>query len=153
MASWSSMTKIAGSGSISQRHGSADPDPDPDPHQNVMDPQHWCPPVSLTYLSLLVKGEESVVLCGDLLSQCLAYTFLTISSCPPVSLTYLSLSLSKGKRASTSVETCLHLPNCLCLSTCLSNLPVSLCKFWHIKHNHISGEKIIQMYDVPLFLS
>jgi hypothetical protein len=28
------------SGSISQRHGSADPDPDPDPHQNVMDPQH-----------------------------------------------------------------------------------------------------------------
>jgi hypothetical protein len=31
----------AGSGTISQRHGSADPDPDPDPHQNVMDPQHW----------------------------------------------------------------------------------------------------------------
>ncbi len=29
----------SGSGSISQRHGSADPDPDP--HQNVMDPQHW----------------------------------------------------------------------------------------------------------------
>jgi hypothetical protein len=45
------MTKIAGSGSaygsgyesrsgsISQRHGSADPDPDPP--QNVMHPQHW----------------------------------------------------------------------------------------------------------------
>ncbi len=36
-----SMTKIrgseSGSGSISQRHGSADPDP----HKNVMDPQHW----------------------------------------------------------------------------------------------------------------
>jgi hypothetical protein len=30
------MTKIEGSGSISQRHGSADPDPP----QNVMDPQH-----------------------------------------------------------------------------------------------------------------
>jgi hypothetical protein len=29
--------RTAGSGSISQRHGSADPDP----HQNVMDPQHW----------------------------------------------------------------------------------------------------------------
>ncbi len=29
------------SGSISQRHGSADPDLDPDPPQNVMDPQHW----------------------------------------------------------------------------------------------------------------
>jgi hypothetical protein len=35
--------KRAGSGSISQRHGSADPDPDP--HQNVMDPQHWLDPV------------------------------------------------------------------------------------------------------------
>jgi hypothetical protein len=33
------MTKIAGSGSISQRHGSSDPDPDPP--QNVMDPQHY----------------------------------------------------------------------------------------------------------------
>jgi hypothetical protein len=32
------MTKIAGSGSISQRHRSADPDPAPP--QNVMDPQH-----------------------------------------------------------------------------------------------------------------
>jgi hypothetical protein len=33
------MTKVAGSGSgsISQRHGSADPDP----YQNVMDPKHW----------------------------------------------------------------------------------------------------------------
>jgi hypothetical protein len=35
----SSIAKIAGSGSISQRHGSADPDPDPP--QNVMDPEHW----------------------------------------------------------------------------------------------------------------
>jgi hypothetical protein len=33
------MTQIAGSGSISQRHGSADPDLDP--HHNVIDPQHW----------------------------------------------------------------------------------------------------------------
>jgi hypothetical protein len=37
------MTKIAesGSGSISQRHGSADPDP----LKNVMDPEHWCQPI------------------------------------------------------------------------------------------------------------
>jgi hypothetical protein len=35
------MTKMAGSGSISQRHGS----PNPDPHQNVMDPQHCLPPL------------------------------------------------------------------------------------------------------------
>ncbi len=45
MASWRSMMNKEGSrsasGSISQRHGCADPDPDPDPHQNVMDPQHW----------------------------------------------------------------------------------------------------------------
>jgi hypothetical protein len=37
------MMKIAGSGSesgsISQRHESADPNPDP--HQNVMDLEHW----------------------------------------------------------------------------------------------------------------
>jgi hypothetical protein len=41
LASWRSKTKTEGSrsGSISQRHGSADPDPDPP--QNVMDPQHW----------------------------------------------------------------------------------------------------------------
>jgi hypothetical protein len=39
------MTKIAGSGSISQRHGSADPDPP----QNVMDPQH-CFPYTVTVL-------------------------------------------------------------------------------------------------------
>ncbi len=40
LASWRSMTKIAGSGSgsISQRYGSADPDP----HKNIMDPEHWC---------------------------------------------------------------------------------------------------------------
>ncbi len=44
LASWRSMTKIAGfgsesvSGSIIQSHGFADPDPDP--HQNVMDPEH-----------------------------------------------------------------------------------------------------------------
>jgi hypothetical protein len=38
------MTKIAGSesGSVSTRHGSADPDPDPVPPQNVINPQHWC---------------------------------------------------------------------------------------------------------------
>ncbi len=37
LASWMSMTKIAGPGSISPRHGSADPDP----YKNVTDPQHW----------------------------------------------------------------------------------------------------------------
>ncbi len=38
VASWRSMTKLAGSGSTGLRHGSADPDPDT--HQNVMDPVH-----------------------------------------------------------------------------------------------------------------
>ncbi len=36
----------SGSGSISQRHGSADPDP----HQNVMDPEHWLEMVCRVYL-------------------------------------------------------------------------------------------------------
>ncbi len=51
-----SMTKIAGSGpasgSIRQRHGSADPDPDPDPPQNVMDPQHCYLPLISVYNSV-----------------------------------------------------------------------------------------------------
>jgi hypothetical protein len=43
------MMKVEGSasGSIIQRHGSADPDP----HQNVMDPQHWL--LDLFYLMLV----------------------------------------------------------------------------------------------------
>ncbi len=72
------------------------------------------------------RGGESRPLWRAAYSVLSLHLSLTISSCPPVSLTYLSLSLSKGKRASTSVETCLHLSNCLCLSTCLSNPPVSL---------------------------
>jgi hypothetical protein len=45
------------SGSISQRHGSADPDPDP--HQNVMDPEH-CPISSpLCDRCDQVPGEQS----------------------------------------------------------------------------------------------
>jgi hypothetical protein len=40
-----SMTKIGGSGSISQRHGS----PDPDPPQYVMDPQHCFLKKKLSY--------------------------------------------------------------------------------------------------------
>jgi hypothetical protein len=54
------MTKIAGSrsgsesGSISQRHGSADPDPDPDAHQNVTDPQ---------YCRWLYRGRAAATIC------------------------------------------------------------------------------------------
>ncbi len=68
MASWRSLTKIAGSGSISQRHGSEDPDPDP--HQNVMDPEHrcslWTLPMSLSNrdVSYLEKINRDVV-CRD----------------------------------------------------------------------------------------
>jgi hypothetical protein len=51
------MQKIAGSGSgsVSQRHGSADPDPD----QNVMDPQHWL----LVFPPFIHKLFETVVVC------------------------------------------------------------------------------------------
>jgi hypothetical protein len=48
------MTKIAGSGSISQRHESADPDPDP--HQNVMGPEHWI--AQNRYIMSKVEGES-----------------------------------------------------------------------------------------------
>ncbi len=53
LASWRSMMKIEGSGSISQRHGSADPDP----HQNVMDPQHWL--LQFVILLLLFSSSTS----------------------------------------------------------------------------------------------
>ncbi len=36
LASGRSLTKRAGSGSVSQRYGS----PDPDPYQNITDPEH-----------------------------------------------------------------------------------------------------------------
>jgi hypothetical protein len=53
------LTKIAGSGSesgsISQRHGSADPEPDP--HQNVMDPQHCC----ARNINRTRRGKKTVV--------------------------------------------------------------------------------------------
>jgi hypothetical protein len=54
------MTKIAGSGSesgsISQRHVSADPDS----HQNVMDPEHWYVQARYWYLifAFCVPGGE-----------------------------------------------------------------------------------------------
>jgi hypothetical protein len=46
------MTKVAGSGSISQRHGSADTELDP--HQNVMDPEHWFFPTAVA--DILLSG-------------------------------------------------------------------------------------------------
>ena len=50
------MTKIAGSGFISQRHGS----PDPDPPQNVMDPQH-CSKVSGVTTAKKEEFEEVIM--------------------------------------------------------------------------------------------
>jgi hypothetical protein len=59
------MMKIAGSasgsgsesGSISQRHGSANPDP----HQNVMDPQHWVTTCSQFYLFKFSPNAQGTV--------------------------------------------------------------------------------------------
>jgi hypothetical protein len=59
------MTKIAGSGSISQMHGSADRDPDPP--QNVMDPQHWYCTVHPE--SQLEKNAGSGSVSGSALNQ------------------------------------------------------------------------------------
>ncbi len=50
LASWRSMMKTEGSGSISQRHGSADPDP----HQNDMDPEHCCKQTAYTIFILSI---------------------------------------------------------------------------------------------------
>jgi hypothetical protein len=47
------MTKISGSGFISERHGSAGPDP----HKNFMDPQH-CPVLNL--VNELMEEDSSM---------------------------------------------------------------------------------------------
>ncbi len=47
------MTKIAGSGSISRRHGSADPGP----HKNVTDPEHWYQDVNKRQITTLAGAE------------------------------------------------------------------------------------------------
>ncbi len=56
------MTKIVGSGSISQRHGSAHPDPDQ--HQNVMDPEHWKKhaPKMVFFCRRMLDSFDSVVI-------------------------------------------------------------------------------------------
>jgi hypothetical protein len=56
------MTKIAGSGSISQRHGSVDPDP----RQNVTDPEHCLKHNSKAFVNLEVSegARESGQLCS-----------------------------------------------------------------------------------------
>jgi hypothetical protein len=53
---WKVVTKMegSGSGSISQRHGSADPDQ----HQNVMDPQHCSLPYRIEITKKYGKGTE-----------------------------------------------------------------------------------------------
>jgi hypothetical protein len=52
---WRSLKKIAGSGSISQRYGSADPDPDT--YKNFMDPQHRTKCGSALYLAHYNKTQ------------------------------------------------------------------------------------------------
>jgi hypothetical protein len=67
------MTKIAGSGSesgsISQRHGTADPDPDP--HQNVMDPEHWYSERKCKQNKKQTKNTTQVLQKGD--SRCIFF--------------------------------------------------------------------------------
>jgi hypothetical protein len=61
--------KIAGSGSISQRHGSADPDP----HQNVMDPKHWLPDNNLSRYAIAASQLLFPELCQKTMFILLAY--------------------------------------------------------------------------------
>jgi hypothetical protein len=64
LASWRSVTKIAGSwadsGFINQMHGSADPDP----HQNVMDPQLWSIPF-LQCIIVFLSNLENILQVGS----------------------------------------------------------------------------------------
>ncbi len=74
LASWRSMTKIAGS--ISQRHGSADLDPDPQiPHQHVMDPQHW-PKIPASWYSAILSKVLLHVVCFNLFQMCVNHMLL-----------------------------------------------------------------------------
>ncbi len=82
LASWRSMTKIAGSGSISQSHGSADPDPDP--YQNVMDPEH-CFPHSYT--------QQSAANCTFTWYPTILSHVCTVISCWQVNVTVPAYSL------------------------------------------------------------
>jgi hypothetical protein len=67
--SWRSMMKIEGSGSrsgsISQRHGSADPDP----HQNVMDPQHCVPCLPFNYSKVSFFLQQLNIKCFILIQE------------------------------------------------------------------------------------
>jgi hypothetical protein len=70
MASWRSRTKIAGSGSgagsrsIGQRHGFADPEPDS--YQNVTNPRHCFQPYLLLYptFSTARNSSSKRTICG-----------------------------------------------------------------------------------------
>ncbi len=76
LVSWRSMEKIAGSGSISHRHGSGDPDP----YQNVTDPQHWvhvCSEEVLDDADLQGKGVRWVP--GVWVVLCLCTTLVNLS--------------------------------------------------------------------------
>jgi hypothetical protein len=48
--------KIEGSGSISKRHGFADPDPNP--HQNAMDPELWPQLLCSVFRILIHRGAR-----------------------------------------------------------------------------------------------
>ncbi len=79
VATWRSMTKIAGSGSISQKHGSADPDPDP--QQNVIDPEHWFAMRHKEMSSNIVYEPK----CGGGVGRRVSaneYSFVQIKLCP-----------------------------------------------------------------------
>ncbi len=67
--SWRSMMKMAGSasGSVSHRHGSADPDA----HQNLMDPQHLLSYLHTHRHTAIVVLSFSCCFCG----RCLLYWF------------------------------------------------------------------------------
>jgi hypothetical protein len=66
----------SGSGSISQRHGSADPDP----HQNVMDPEHWFLGKLPEYSTVPVTVSVTWLLLKPLVVQAIVFKLFTVHS-------------------------------------------------------------------------
>jgi hypothetical protein len=64
------------SGSISQRHGSADPDPDLDQHQNVMDPQHSQVLTSSSHLFIQYVTSQVLNKIQSILAFCINHILL-----------------------------------------------------------------------------
>jgi hypothetical protein len=118
------MTKMAGSGSISQRHGSAVPDPDP--HQNVMDLQQ-CFLRVFKKNSKLSRHNFILGITGNLRNYNYKILYVkNISERRRLVLAYTKYCMLKIFQTS-----------CTCLCTCNKNI-----KLWH----YVSETCVVRAY-------